>query len=759
MKKVRQKIQISGSVILFFIFLFTCTSVHSQVMDTISTDYQPVLSLKELRSIKISTASKFEEKLSDAPATIIIITKNDIEQRGYAELSEMFDDLPGMDMARMWGDHYYKNYMRGFRNTIGDPYLVLVDGIPQNDLYYGINTVTMVSIPIPHILRVEIVYGPVSVVYGANAFMGVINIITENDKKEDGSYLNANISGSIHDYFINNFSFFYKKNDVRISVNARVEFGDINTRIDGNDFYWLRDEHYANKKLWGDYVNNPNVNPGKFSSFVLNRGLDVRIYLKDIEIGGRYLKTDCGLGVVYPGDRTLSMNSWPRFVEDIYAKYTKDITDKLNLQSIILYRYTGVGTNQSSVNSFNTQNTSSDTLLIGQTPVAPGEGIRLIDHKTQQTLNWEIATLNNITYSPLLRLAFTLGLEHEYKNLQKAYEKNVTSGIYPDSLDASSPDAYAPPLVPVLHKPNRIIWQENAIYLQCKYTFNKNNLLNLGIRNDLNSFYGTANTFRASFVKHFGNYSAKVLYGEAYQEPQPRNLFGSWRGSGSDPDLEPERSNTSEVSIDYSIKNFHTLISAYYIQYNNIIMGFKDGAKNVGTRNLLGFDYHIQGLINLPYTKQVKLWAYYSAILFEKEQKFDDEGNATEMGVIGDLAYHKIYFGATSVFNNNLSVNIRGRYIGNRKTVDTNPIDQVEGYFIADANILYKNLFVKGLGLGLKITNIFDTEYFHPGVREANSGTEPGHWEGKAWYGSKGWYNSLMPQPGRFVMLSLILER
>lgn len=755
MKKLASIIlTLSLSILLFS----NTTVVQAQQVDTLSIEDILSMSLEELMNIKITTASKYEERLSDAPATMIVITKEDIEQRGYKELSEMFDDLPGMDMSRMWGDHYYKNYMRGYRNTIGDPYLVLVDGITQNDLYYGINTVTMVAIPVTHIKRVEIVYGPASSVYGANAFMGVINIITESDKEKNGSYINADISGSIDGYHIKNVSYFYKKNDFRASLNARYEYGDLNQRIDGNDFYWLRDEHFANEKLWGDYTNNPNVNSREFSSFIRNRGFDGKLYFKDFEVGGRYLKTDCGLGLVYPGDRSLPMNSWPRFVEDIYGKYKKDITDKLTIQSIILYRYTGVGTDQSSVNASNVQNTSNDTLLLGQTYVAPGESVRLIDHKTQQILNWEITTINDIKYAVSDKLSFSLGLEHQYKNLQKAYKRTITEGVYPDSLDATNPSAYALPQVPVLHKPNRTIWQENATYLQSKYAFNSNNIINIGIRHDQNSFYGTENTFRINFVKHYKKFTAKLLYGEAFQAPQPRNLYGSWRGTGSDPTLEPERSNTYEISLNYTTKNFSSLVSTYYIEYFNTIIGFTGGAKNVGERNLLGLDYHLQRVIPVSFLKQLKVWAYYSAILNEKEQKFDDVGNKTEIGIIGDLAHHKVYFGATGVFKNGMSINIRGRYIGERETVDTNPINKVDGYLTVDLNIVHKDLFTKGLGVGLKVTNIFNTKYFHPGVREANSGIEPGHWEGKAWYGSKGWYNSMMPQPRRFVLLSLLFD-
>ena len=60
-------------------------------------------------------------------------------------------------------------------------------------------------------------------------------------------------------------------------------------RVNNENFYWLRDEHYADKKLWGDFVNNPMINPGRFSSYIRNRGLDFRTYIGNTEIGVQYL--------------------------------------------------------------------------------------------------------------------------------------------------------------------------------------------------------------------------------------------------------------------------------------------------------------------------------------------------------------------------------------------------------------------------------------------------------------------------------------
>src|SRR5690242_11025446 len=83
------------------------------------------MTIEELLSVSVVSASNTREKLADAPATVIVLTRADLAQRGYTELSEILDDLPGMDVVRPYGDTYLKNYWRGYRNTIGDPFLLL----------------------------------------------------------------------------------------------------------------------------------------------------------------------------------------------------------------------------------------------------------------------------------------------------------------------------------------------------------------------------------------------------------------------------------------------------------------------------------------------------------------------------------------------------------------------------------------------------------------------------------------------------------
>jgi outer membrane cobalamin receptor len=96
--------------------------------------------------VTVVSASNTSEKLAEAPATVIVITRDDLAKRGYTELSQVLDDLPGMQVVRPYGATYLKNYWRGFRNTIGDPFLLLLDGVVLNHLYFNTADV-LVTLP------------------------------------------------------------------------------------------------------------------------------------------------------------------------------------------------------------------------------------------------------------------------------------------------------------------------------------------------------------------------------------------------------------------------------------------------------------------------------------------------------------------------------------------------------------------------------------------------------------------------------------
>jgi outer membrane receptor for ferrienterochelin and colicins len=139
-----------------------------------------VIQQKDLqdRIIQITSVSKKAENLLQVPATVTVITKEDIVKRGYKDLPQMLNDLPGFDVIRGNGPGYVVVYQRGYRSTGNDRTILLVDGVEENDLSSD-NIQFSRQYALSDIERVEVIYGPASTMYGANAFVGVINIVTK----------------------------------------------------------------------------------------------------------------------------------------------------------------------------------------------------------------------------------------------------------------------------------------------------------------------------------------------------------------------------------------------------------------------------------------------------------------------------------------------------------------------------------------------------------------------------------------------------
>jgi outer membrane receptor for ferrienterochelin and colicins len=138
------------------------------------------------RRTLVRSVSKFAEDWREAPATVAVITAEDIRRRGYFDVEAILHDLPGFDITRGNGDQYATIYQRGYRSNATDRTLVLIDGIEQNDLHSNIAYISR-QYPLTSIDRIEVVYGPASTIYGPNAFSGVINIITKEPEGMIGS--------------------------------------------------------------------------------------------------------------------------------------------------------------------------------------------------------------------------------------------------------------------------------------------------------------------------------------------------------------------------------------------------------------------------------------------------------------------------------------------------------------------------------------------------------------------------------------------
>jgi outer membrane receptor for ferrienterochelin and colicins len=129
-------------------------------------------------TVEVTSVSKTKESLFEAPATVVVITGEEIERRGYLDLEQVLHDLPGLDSATTRDYNYSTIAVRGFVSGNTGRNLLLLDGVEQNDLSTNALYLSR-QYPLSNVDRVEVVYGPASTIYGANAYTGVISVITK----------------------------------------------------------------------------------------------------------------------------------------------------------------------------------------------------------------------------------------------------------------------------------------------------------------------------------------------------------------------------------------------------------------------------------------------------------------------------------------------------------------------------------------------------------------------------------------------------
>lgn len=732
----------TGAVCAALLAILVFGSVLQAQEEEEELDFLLDLSLEELANRDIVSASNIAERLADAPARVIVISREEIEQRGYADLVEIFSDLPGIDVAITYGDLYFRPYWRGFRKGSSSTFLFMIDGVIMNHLWFNWTDI-MVAVPLSNIENVEVVYGPASSVYGPNALMGVVNVITRKDREQDGTAVNARFATGSFDTRVADMNFLYKRDDLRVSLTGLLNKGDLDTES-LESFEYTKPEYLGDRSLWGGFLDNPSI-AGTVGSPRENIALMANLFFGDAEIGAQYFHFDSGYGLNYAYDK-MQPGVWIEDDYSLYFRHSAHFSERIASSSLIRYRRSDVPNASNSLEGF-----------------GDASGERGVRFGFWQSLNSSWSAFQDFDVSASENLTIKTGLKYESKDLQKAYDLPYGPFLPPAQIDAAT-YPYPDPPVAAPRIENRANWIDQGIYVQTKYRISsllqreESHFLNLGVRYDDNSFYGSAWTMRAGYVGHFGRFSAKVLYGEAIQEPTPRQLYGGWAGSGSSPDLNPEESRTLEFYVDYTREDLQLGFNPYRVRIDDSIMNLTAGPVNLGQRDIFGFDLH--GCYQLQASNELrfKLWAYYSFADTE-EQKFTADDKAMGKGIIGDIADHKIYFGATGMLREDLSATLRGRFIGARTTVETNPVRKVDSYFTADLNIVHRNFFARGVGLTLKLSNIFDAEYFHPGIRDASTGDTPGFWdEDGIWRGSAGWSNSLLPQPGRQAVLALTVS-
>lgn len=543
---------------------------------------------------------------------------------------------------------------------------------------------------------------------------------------------------------------------------------------------FLSNDLYSDSSIWGPILDleHRDKKLGSYYDGAMDFGFIGHVAIDNLKFGVIAWETKEGYGPYYAADRAQNNSFWNRSSIQLYAEHSKQLSPKINNNFLVLYRENRKwGKWAEAEPDWDDSVIPNDTLLQingSDTTYSIIENFR--DYSYISYTEWNADNnawllKENIEYQWRKNVVFSAGMKWALKELTKAYDipgywdpafssagTSNDLGPYGYGLGIyhSSDSLYHIPPEPSRNMPshNLALWQDLGGYVQAiidagQFRFH------LGVREDNNSVYGNSVNPRLAAMYRYKNSKGvtKLVYGEAFQEPAPSQLYGGWNGRRANPDLKPEKARNIEVISMYRFGMVLLDASVFYAHYDNVI---KEEAENSGFRNIYGVElrsnYSFKNVI--ASAPKISAYAYYSFTKSYSSEYYDHQAEEWKVGKreLGDIAPHKINAGLNFPLVKGFNVNLRGNYVSNRLVYLRNALRakdyEIDAYFTLDGTLSFHR---KNAILSLKVKNILNTDHFHPGPESASSGDDFSH-------RSLGYQNSLIPQPGRSYLGSITFK-
>jgi outer membrane cobalamin receptor len=607
----------------------------------------------------VVTASKIEEHVDKTIATTTVITQNDIQQIGARNLLDVLRLVPGIGITQsQFG--WREIEVRGVKTLTSEKVQIMLNGHPlDHNLQNAGSTWVYDDLPVDTIKRVEVVRGPGSALYGANAFLAVINVITQNAKDLNGVQTSAGWGS-------------FDAQQYRASWGKQFD----NTAEAALHFNFT-DTNGINSPIPADSSSVQGLSsnaPGRSQLTEGRYDLEWQLGYQDFKLDGRYINKKAG--TFFGTASVLSDDRTQQDYNNYFLRLSRawKIQDKLTIDTQIFH------------DSFDFDNTWQ---------VAPAQFSRfgLQDTRT----GGEIQTNYHISNAQTVIAGFS-------------YAKEQQSNL----IDQAGSDPAH--LIPVLSTTEERIRRRWGVYIEDVWDPLKNVRLTLGARYDrYNDFGGTFNPrmgFNWEFIK---NYSLKFSYGTAYRAPAFGEL-GSANNSVliGNPALKPEEVKTFETGIiAHPVKGLTTQATYYHSAINQLISlipgqtaAFQYAnngsvvAEGVELEMRYDFDGNLQG-------------SYISANQILQ--------HSVQLGQqLADVPRQRTNLTANWAFDNTWSsfahVLLKGNTL--RNLGDTR--NDVPAYALFDMGLLGKNMFGKQVDISFNVYNLFDKRYYDPAPASLN---------------------------------------
>ena len=488
------------------------------------------LSMEQLMLIeveKVVTASRFSQQITEAPASMTVITGEDIHKYGYRTLADILRSVPGMYVT------YDRNYSylgaRGFSRP-GDyngRFLLMIDGHRMNDNIYDTAQIgTEFPLDVDLIDHVEVMMGPGSSLYGSNAFFGVINVITH---KASDVGRGVAVSGAS-----------YKTWSGRASYGASLNSG-LDVVVSGTAF------DSAGKNLnFPEFAATPSGGNTYHTDDDSSKSIYARVSNANFTLTGLFASREKGIPT--GAYQTVFNDPATRTTDDrgyLNLGYRRAYSDSLEVSAQLFYdhyRYDGI-------------------YLTDNTPAANSTNL-------DTALGTSLGADTVVTFSPLPENKLSLGLEFRHNIDQN--QKNVTVGSLGSNLDD--------------HRGSNN-W---GGFIQDEYHILKPLRINAGIRYDSYDSFSAVNPRAALVYSPVETTALKLLYGQAFRAP---NIYERYYQDGTtaiaNPELKPEKIRTVDAIWEqYFLDNYRSSFGGFFYRVTDLISQTTDADGMLVFRNI-----------------------------------------------------------------------------------------------------------------------------------------------------------------------------
>lgn len=652
----------------------------------------------------ISLATGKNQTLSRAPAVATVITAEDIEAMGATDLDQVLETIPGVHVSLSSTRFSPIISIRGIQTDKNPQVLMLVNGVPITQLYFGDRGVRS-TLPVASIERVEVVRGPGSSIYGADAFAGVINVITKDaaDIKGIESGVRYGSFNTLDTWAL--YGGHWGDFDIALSAEYNRTDGD-DDRIIESDAQSLFDSimgteaslapgpastgikrldlrldlTYEQWKLhtWYWRQSNIEVGPGLAQALDPTGDGDTNNYLVDLSYHDpEYIPAwDLTARLSYMGIRANSEQRLfpPGSILPIGEDGNINIA---NPSGLILFSDGVRGNPGEEENHFRLDLIAFYTGLVDHHLRFAG-GMHYATLDPRETKNFGPSVLNGSTLLPPPALNTVDGTLTDVSDTDFVYIKSEDRMVYYGSL-------------------------------QDEWSIASDWDLTAGVRYDHYSDFGFTINPRIALVwdaRH--DTTAKLLYGRAFRAPSFAELFVINNPIVlGNPDLDPETIHTIELAIDYRPSfTIRTGINLFAYEIHDLIRFVPDSsgtsatAQNVGNQEGYGFELEAEWKV----TQALSLASNYA---FQNSKDTDTDSNA------GDAPKNQIYLIGKWRFSPDWSLSSELLWVADRKRAANDPRPEIDDYTLVDLS-LRRNRIVDGLSAALLIKNIFDTKAYEP---------------------------------------------